>query len=111
MKHFYLKTLKFNCNTFFNIIFRLFQNFNVDMRRLLKQHAHTHTCRAAHPHDAGYQEAWEVMLPTPLTHPPNVGARVTPTHCEADKNDQKNGQKNDQKNDRRNDQKNDQKND
>ena len=35
MKHFYLKTLNFTCNTFFNIIFRLFQNSNVDMRRLL----------------------------------------------------------------------------
>ena len=47
MRHFYLKTFNSNCNTLFNIILRLFQNFNVDTKtsgeNLNSMHTNTYT--------------------------------------------------------------------
>ena len=81
-----------------------------------KQHAHTHTCSAA----THVILAWEVMLPSPFSHPLNVGARATPTHSKTDiwsedgskeqwedwiimlMSNQKNDQKDDQKKDHKN---------
>ena len=52
MRHFYLKTFNSNCNTIFNIILRLFQNFNVDMRtsgeNLNSMHTYSHAVQHTH---------------------------------------------------------------
>ena len=52
MRHFYLKTFNFTCNTFFNIILRLLQDFNVNMRtsceNLNSMHARTHAVHPTH---------------------------------------------------------------
>ena len=57
MRHFFNIT----CNTFFNIILHE-TIINVDNYENFlwepKQHAHKHTCSAAHPRDACYQEVW-----------------------------------------------------
>ena len=78
MRHFYLKTFNCTCNTFFNIILRLLQNFNVDMRTSQlwepKQHphTHTHTCSAAHPCNNCYQ-VWEETTKVFLSWWPSAG--------------------------------------
>ena len=77
MRHFYLKTFNCTCNTFFNIILRLLQNFNIDMRTSQlwepKQHPHTHTCSAAHPCNNCYQEVWEETTKVFMSWWPSAG--------------------------------------